>query len=268
MSDEVVQGSQPEQVVIDLIPDELALARSQIDAGLAPLAEGTLIRRIAWLETEGPAAADELDAARLLVAEALWRQQRPLAARSALDGIRAGSPHRQRPIALLVEAEALAASGEPDRAAGVMERAIAAIGLDEAWRLRAGTPSRLPWPLPAELRPEPRQAHRPPWGGDVSAVGAGEAGSPPGPDTAAAHARVEAARAAYAAADVTAADTDLAVALRLDPTVASEAIGLLEPTLGDDPPAGRLVLYGDLLRAAGREAGARAAYTRAAASRG
>ena len=42
---------------------------------------------------------------------------------------------------MLIEAEALAAAGEPDRAAGAMERVIDAIGVDAAYdaaRRRAG----------------------------------------------------------------------------------------------------------------------------------
>jgi hypothetical protein len=63
--------------VIDLVPDELTLARSQIDAGQPGLAEGTVRRRLAWLESEGVGLTDESDALRVLLAEALWRQQRP-----------------------------------------------------------------------------------------------------------------------------------------------------------------------------------------------
>jgi len=40
----------------------------------------------------------------------------------------------------------------------------------------------------------------------------------------------------------------------------------MEPTLEAEPPADRLLLYGDLLRAAGREADAVAAFDRAARS--
>ena len=36
--------------VIDLVPDELSLARAQLDAGQPGLAEGTARRRLAWLE--------------------------------------------------------------------------------------------------------------------------------------------------------------------------------------------------------------------------
>ena len=45
---------------------------------------------------------------------------------------------------------------------------------------------------------------------------------------------------------------------------APEGIALLEPTLDDQSPTERLLLYGDLLRAAGRAAEASAVYDRAA----
>ena len=63
-----------------------------------------------------------------------------MAARSALEAIRSGSPQRRLPIALLVDAETLAAAGEADRAAGAQERLLAAVGPDEAHALRAGVP--------------------------------------------------------------------------------------------------------------------------------
>ena len=101
---------------------------------------------------------------------------------------------------------------------------------------------------------------------------AGPGGGPPSvvipsPErTAAAHARVEAARQAYGASHIEAGDRELGLALRLDPRVAPEGVSLLEPTLGIGPSADRLVLYGDLLRAAGRTTDASDAYDRAARS--
>ena len=81
---------------------------------------------------------EEADVARGLLAEALWRQQRPRAAGVALEAIRGSSLERRRPLVLLIEAEASAASGEPDRAAALMERVLGSVGVDEAWRLRGG----------------------------------------------------------------------------------------------------------------------------------
>lgn len=243
-----------DEYVIDLIPDDISLARSQMASGLAPLAEATLRRRIARLELEGPAAIEEIDVARGLLAEALWRQQRPRAAGAALEAIRGSSLERRRPLLMLIEAEAAAASGQPDRAAALMERVLGAVGVDEAWRLRAGISTRLGWPLPASLRPQTRRS-----------TTASPVNTEPEPGrTAEAHARLEGARQAYAAHSDDFGDRELGVALRLDPRIAPEGVALIEPTLGEEPPAGRLLLYGDLLRAAGRHADSSVAYDRAA----
>jgi hypothetical protein len=243
-----------DEYVIDLIPDDVALARAQMASGLAPLAEATLRRRIARLELEGPGAMEEIDVARGLLAEALWRQQRPRAAGAALETIRGSSLERRRPLLMLIEAEAAAVSGQPDRAAALMERVLGAVGVDEAWRLRAGIATRLGWPLPASLRPRARR----------SAAAAPVSTEPEPGRTAEAHARLEGARQAYAATSDDFGDRELGVALRLDPRIAPEGVALIEPTLGEEPSAGRLLLYGDLLRAAGRHADSSAAYDRAA----
>ncbi len=246
-----------EEYLVDLLPDDLALARSQMASGLATLAEATMRRRIAQLELEGVAALDELDVARALLGEALWRQGRPLAAGTAVGAIRGSSLERRRPLVMLVEAEAAAAGGQPDRATALMERVLSAVGVDEAWRLRAGVPTRLGWPLPASLRPGARRA--------VPVVPTSTV--EPAPErTAAAHARLEAARSAYAARDLVRGDREIGVALRLDPRVAADGVLLVEPTLGELPEAERLLLFGDLLRAAGRAADASVAYDRAAGS--
>jgi predicted negative regulator of RcsB-dependent stress response len=52
--------------------------------------------------------------------------------------------------------------------------------------------------------------------------------------------------------------------VRLDPRLAEDGIDLVERTLGEEPAAERLLLFGDLLKAAGRGAEAAAAYSRAA----
>ena len=252
--------------VIDLVPDELTLARAQIDAGQPGLAEGTVRRRLAWLESEGVGLTDESDALRVLLAEALWRQQRPLAARQALDAVRSSSPQRRLPIAMVVEADALAAAGEADRAAGAMERVIDAIGLDAVHALQAGMPGRLSWPLPAELSdPMPRPATRPPW-----APAAPQPLEPEPADderVAAGRSRLEEARVSYVAGNLGLGDSELSIAVRLDASLAADGVAILEPTLGAQPAAERLLLYGDLLRAAGREVEANEAYDRAAGQR-
>jgi hypothetical protein len=252
--------------VIDLVPEELVLARAQLDAGLAGLAEGTVRRRLGWLESESVGMTDETDALRLLLAESLWRQRRPVAARQALDAVRPSSPQRRLPIAGVIEADALAAAGEPDRAAGAMERVIDAVGVEGAFELQSGIPGRLAWPLPAELAgPSSRPAARPPWAPPVEAEDVPEAADDE--RVVAGRARLEEARVSYVAGDRGRGDGELSIAVRLDPSLAADGVAILEPTLGSQPAAERLLLYGDLLRAAGREVEANEAYDRAAGQR-
>lgn len=249
--------------VIDLVADELALARAQLDAGLAAVAEGTVRRRLARLEADGAGADDETDALRALLAEALWRQGRPVGARQAIDAIRPGSPQRRLPMTMLVEAEALAAAGEPDRAQGEMERVVEAIGVDDAFELQAGVPGRLVWPLPRELQAQPLRPVRAPWTPPSAPI------DEPIDDerVAAARQRLEEARVSYVAGDLAKGDAEMSFAVRLDPGLAADGVVILEPTLGRQPAAERLLLYGDLLRAAGREVEATEAYDRAAGQR-
>jgi hypothetical protein len=246
---------------IDLVSDELALARAQLDSGQPALAEGTVRHRISVREADGSAPDEEFDALRLLLAEALWRQGRMVASRAALDALRPGSSQRRLPMAMLIEAETLAAAAEPDRAAGAMERLITAIGIEEAHALRAGVPGRLTWPLPTELMPAQTRA-RPPWAdaepGEEPASADGDTRSAAGRE------RIEEARVAYVAGDLERGDAEMSIALRLDPALAADGVTIMEPTLGGQPSAERLLLYGDLLRAAGRRVEAERAYDRAA----
>jgi hypothetical protein len=259
LTDENAPEDAPESEVtyVDLLPDELALARTQLASGLPGLAEGVLRRHVARLDASGSGAWDEVDAARALLGEALWRQGRPLAAGAVVQAIRAGSIERRRPIVLLIEAEAFAAAGDPDRAAALMERVLGDVGIDEAWRLRGGVPSRLAWPVPLSLRPAQRRTAA----GPATAAPA----PPPSPErTAGAHARLEAARQSYGAGNAYEGDRQLGLALRLDPRIAADGVALMEPTLELGTGPDRLLLYGDLLRAAGRAAEASDAYDRAA----
>jgi hypothetical protein len=249
-------GGEPtgDELVIGLLPDELALARSQLASGLAAVAEATLRRHAARLELQGEGAVPVLDAVRALLAEALWRQQRALEAGRVVAAISTESLERQRPLVLLVEAEAKAAAGHVDRATALMEEVLGMVGPDEAWRLRAGVPTRLPWPLPPSMRSTARRGPR-----AAAAVGARS-----GEQTAAAHGRLEAARLAYGAGDLARGDRELGIAVRLDPQLAEAGMAILEPTLGEEPGATRLLLYGDLLRATGHGDEASAVYDRAA----
>jgi hypothetical protein len=70
------------------------------------------------------------------------------------------------------------------------------------------------------------------------------------------------------AGDLARGDGEMSIALRLDLSLATDGVRIIEPTLGRQPAAERLLLYGDLLRAAGREAEAQRAYDRAADRRG
>ena len=177
---------QPLQTV-DLLPDQLSLARAQLGSGLHGLAEGVLLRLIAGLEAAGRGGLEELDAARSLLAESLWRQGRPLSAGAVVAGIRATSLERRRPLVMLIEAEALAASGDADRAARLAERVVSAIGVDEAWKLRGGVATRITWPIPSSFRAPARRPDSVPGAPPVVAT--------PTPErTASAHARLEAAR--------------------------------------------------------------------------
>ncbi len=226
---------------IDLVPDQLALARAQMDAAQYGVVEGTLRRRIATLEATGR-NPEELDAARALLAESLWRSGRPVAAYEAVTAVRPRGVERRRSITMMVEAEGLAAIGEMRQAEGLLERVVNAVGADEAWRLRRGAPSRLEWPNPSWAGPSPS---------------AGSEASP-------AEDRLGAAAIAYGENDLATGDRELTLALRRDPRIAAAGVVMLEPNLGTQPSAERLVLYGDLLRAAGREREAAAAYDRAA----
>jgi len=254
--------------VIDLITDEMGLARAQIDGGLPALAEGTLLRRLAWLEADGAGLTDETDALRALLAEALWRQGRLAAARRVLDAIRPSSPQRRLPLIGVIEADVLVAAGERDRGTGAMERALDAVGVDAAFEMRGSMPGPLAWPLPSELRPEPVRRPRPPWGPPLQERGSD--GALPGVDderVAAGRARMEEARVAYVAGELERGDAEMSIAVRLEPGLAGDGVAIIEPTLGAQPSAERLLLYGDLLRAAGRPVEADEAYDRAAGRR-
>jgi hypothetical protein len=170
---------------------------------------------------------------------------------------------------MLIEAETLAASGEADRAAGAQERLLAAIGPDEAFDLLGGVAGRLSWPLPADMRPGPVREPRPPWSAGPSATESEPEPEPPDDKrVAAGRARMEEARVAYVAGDRARGDAEMSIAVRLDRALAADGVAIIEPTLGRQPSAERLLLYGDLLRAAGRDAEATKAFDRAAKRRG
>ena len=262
-----LESEADEVQIIDLIGDDLGLGRAQIAAGLLGLAEGTVRRRLAVLEADGVTSDDETDALRLLLAETLWRQGRPAGARRAIEAIRPASPQRRLPIALLIEAETLAAAGEGDRAAGAQERLLTAVGPDAAFELAEGSADRLTWPLPESMQPGAGRVARPPWT-SRSDEDSPEDEPPVVERVAAGRGRLEEARVAYVAGDLARGDSEMSIAVRLDPALAADGVGLIEPTLGTQPSAERLLLYGDLLNAAGRDAEATRAYDLAAERRG
>ena len=101
-----------------------------------------------------------------------------------------------------------------------MERVIDAVGVDEAWRLRGGVPTRLAWPLPRFHASHPTPADR-----AFPGISGGAPPAPPSPErTAAAHVRLEAARLAYAAGREDDGDREMNLAMRLDPRVAAEGV--------------------------------------------
>ena len=247
----------------DLLPDDVALARLQLVSGLPLLAEATLRRLIDVREQRDGRATDELDAARAILAEALWRQGRPLEAGTTLARVRAASDLRRQPVALMIEADAAAAAGHPQRAHELMERVVQGVGAETVWQLRGGVPSSLAWPNPFERRDT---AERPP---QTPLIGTRSDAPVAGAErTASAHARLEAARAAFTAGDTSHGQQELSLALRLDSSVAADGIALLESSTRGAFDRSTLMLYGDLLAAAGRDAEAAAAYDRAAADGG
>ena len=79
---------------------------------------------------------------------------------------------------------------------------------------------------------------------------------------------MEDARVAYVAGDRGRGDGQMSIALRLDPSLGGRWGQDHRAHPGRQPSSERLLLYGDLLRAAGREAEAQQAYERAAKRRG
>jgi hypothetical protein len=69
---------------------------------------------------------------------------------------------------------------------------------------------------------------------------------------------------AYVAGAIERGDGEMSIAVRLDPELAADGVAIMEPTLGGQPGSDRLLLYGDLLRAAGRRVEAERAFDRAA----
>ena len=246
---------QPLQTV-DLMPDQLALARAQLGSGLYGLAEGVLLRLIGGLEAAGRGGLEELDAARSLLAEALWRQGRPVAAGAVMDAIRARSLEHQRPLMVpdrrrehrLQPATPIKLRGSPSRWWRRSGRTKPGGCVPGCHRASPGPPHPRSEPTPANPASRPAAHRRTAWSRPRSGGVRHPRDQPIRP--------MPSSRAGSR-------DRQLG-AVRLDPRLASDGIALLEPTLEPEPAADRLLLYGDLLRAAGREADAETAFDRAA----
>ncbi|MFN2484277.1 MAG: hypothetical protein ABR509_04990 [Candidatus Limnocylindria bacterium] len=243
---------------IDLLPDEVALARSQLEGGLPLLAETTLRELLSRRDASGSADETALEPVYAVLAEALWRQQRPLEAGAVLAAVRPSSDLRRETVALMVDADAAAAAGDLARARALRDRVISSVGPEAAWLVRAGVPTTLDWPNPFEGASEPGAQ-------TTAAIEVAVARGPDPERPAAARARIGAARAAFAARDVARGEHELSLALRLDGRIADEGIALLESLPEAARDARTLMLYGDLLAAAGRPDEAAEVYGRAAA---
>lgn len=220
---------------------------------------------LARAELEAAAGRGTLDDQALLdLAEARWRTGDLAGAGEVANAFLASG--RRAAIALVVAAEAVASLGRPGEARRLASLALAQAGprLDDIF---AGMPRSAVWPAEA---PDgtPRVPHRVAGPVEASAAltassAARTASSPTTaphlewlPDAAQA---LDAGRRAISTGDLAAAAVQLAVVLRLDPSLAPavlDAIGRAHS------PAIELV-RGDALRAAGRELEARSAYASA-----
>lgn len=203
------------------------LARLHLTVGMYTLARAELeaLRVLASLDDDGLEA----------LAEARWRTGDLAAAGTvAVPLAQAGS---DRPLVLVLAAEAVAAQGRPGEASRFASRAMEAIDvpLDT---LFAGLPRRASWPVvtpPDGARIDPAE---PP------AVATSGAAS-----SAAAEAYAGG-RAALAAGDAARAALEMGVALRLDPGFATEVLDVIG-TRATEP--GLVLVAGDALRILGRE---------------
>ena len=105
-----------------------------------------------------------------------------------------------------------------------MERVVGAVGVDEAWRLRGGVPSRLPWPLPPSLRAD-AAASQPAATAAGSRADAPPRRSAPRPPMPGWNRRGRPTANGHAEEG----DRQLGLALRLDPRIAPEGVSLMEP---------------------------------------
>ena len=246
------QAAEPPSADADR-PTALRLARLHLRTGSLALAR---------VELETLAGEGTLDDEALLdLAEVRWRTDDLTGAGEAAAAHIASG--REAPIALVIAAEATAALGRPGEARRLARRAVELIDgpIDAVF---AGMPRSDVWPAqPAErvagwtLPPITVAIVADERGRDEdSAREPGEPASDPGAD-------LDAARAALAAGDPSAAAFRLSVVLRLSPTLAPAVLDVA----GTEPGPDFDMVRGDALRLVGREMQARRAYASAAAGR-
>jgi hypothetical protein len=231
------------------------MARLHLRAGLLALAR---------VELETLAGDGTLDDEALLdLAEVRWRTDDLAGAGEAAAAHIAGG--REAPIALIIAAEATAALGRPGEARRLAGRALELVGepIDAVF---AGMAHSDVWPVhPAErvagwtLPPVEVTIVADERDEDESDADADEPGEPP-PDPGA---DLEAARAALAAGDRSAASFRLSVVLRFSPALAPAVLDVAGTETGPDFD----LVRGDALRLVGREGQARRAFASAAAGR-
>jgi hypothetical protein len=234
-------------------PTALRIARLHLRTGSLALAR---------VELETLAGDGTLDDEALLdLAEVRWRTDDLTGAGEAAAAHIASG--REAPIALVIAAEATAALGRPGEARRLARRAVELIDgpIDAVF---AGMPRSDAWPAqPAErvagwtLPPITVDIVADERGRDEdSAREPGEPAPDPGAD-------LDAARAALAAGDPSAAAFRLSVVLRLSPTLAPAVLDVA----GTEPGPDFDMVRGDALRLVGREMQARRAFASAAAAR-
>ena len=211
------------------------LAKLHLRVGLYTLARAELeaLRVLASLEDDGLEA----------LAEARWRTGDLAAAGNiAVPMAQAGS---DRPIVLVIAAEAIAAQGRPGEAGGLVARAMEVVDgpLDAVF---SGLPRHASWPTVAtEVAPETVPT-------TTLAAGSGS-----GAASSAAAEAYAGGRAALAAGDAARAALEMGIALRLDPVYATEVLDVIG-TRATEP--GLVLVAGDALRILGREQEALAAF--------
>lgn len=246
------QAAEPPSADADR-PTALRLARLHLRTGSLALAR---------VELETLAGDGTLDDEALLdLAEVRWRTDDLTGAGEAAAAHIASG--REAPIALVIAAEATAALGRPGEARRLARRAVELIDgpIDAVF---AGMPRSDVWPAqPAErvagwTLPPITVAIVADERGRVedSAREPGEPAPDPGAD-------LDAARAALAAGDPSAAAFRLSVVLRLSPTLAPAVLDIA----GTEPGPDFDMVRGDALRLVGREMQARRAFASAAAAR-